>query len=126
MPTHEEGERAMTAVDDIEVGMWLTITRFEPASDDDFRPSYDGLPLKVLAKSLPFIAVEDRCGLVDTVDVRVHEFQKLDQDYVNVIIAATKRGGMVAEFDPPRAVEVHPPEGEVGADVDEDDDESVV
>ena len=90
----------MTAIDDLKPGMWIAVTgkREEDAPDyQDFpffggqRKShvFDGFPLRILAISLPFIAV-DRGGSVQSIDVRKFTVTRMNRSYVNV----------AAEFEP--------------------------
>jgi hypothetical protein len=83
----------MTAVDDLKPGMWVAVIakREEESpvySDFPFfsQPKshvFDGFPLRILAVSLPFVAV-DRGGSVQSIDIRKFTVQELNRQYVNV------------------------------------------
>lgn len=84
----------MTAPDDLKVGMYIVVTHDRIAESHADAPSmfgmcrgpvrYSGIPYKITAISLPFIAVvqddDDDCG-VEALDVRQLEVQKVTRQY---------------------------------------------
>jgi hypothetical protein len=99
----------MTPVDDLKEGQWITVVgnRHLDAQDDDDdsgapfnpfdftrpsrrqKPSYSGAPVKIVAISLPFIAVADGRG-VDTLDMRVWQVKKVTKKYALTVARARK------------------------------------
>lgn len=79
-------------IDDIKVGQWLVISKSEGSTRRSMwgpietEPEYDGAPFKVIAVSLPFIAIRLYHGRAATLDTRVHWFSKADPKYVQVLI----------------------------------------
>lgn len=72
----------MTQPDDLDPGDYIAITGEKAAEEID--PFLDGAPLKVVAISLPFIAVDDG-DEVFAIDIRLATFQKLTRRYVRVM-----------------------------------------
>ena len=81
----------MTPVDDLKPGMWVAVVakRQEEAPGYDDWPMFsqpksqvfDGFPLRVLAISLPFMAVQ-RGNQIQSIDLRKFSVQKLTRSYV--------------------------------------------
>lgn len=68
----------MTHIEDIHDGDWVAVTS---VLGSIVHPLVTGLPLKVITRSLPFIVVSNSNTTIP-LDVRVTEFQKLEEAYV--------------------------------------------
>ena len=99
----ERQETINTPVDDLKIGDWVALVaqknlRTKYDEDDQFglfatqsqrQPDFNGRPAKIVAISLPFIAVwyegSDFNAGIDTVDVRRFELKKLNKHYVKIM-----------------------------------------
>jgi predicted RNA-binding Zn-ribbon protein involved in translation (DUF1610 family) len=88
----------MTTPDDLDRGMYIALTGDK--GDEEIDPFLDGEPLRVMAVSLPFIAVSDG-DVTFAIDNRQVTYQKLTKEYVRAM-----RGGSYRrrECCPPSAV----------------------
>lgn len=84
--------------DDLSVGMYVAICRTKEAEEDTIsvysmwgmaapsrKKPCDGMPLKIEAISLPFVAVS-AMGVVTAIDSRDVEFVRLDKRYVEAVL----------------------------------------
>lgn len=86
-----------TPVDDLAVGQWIAITDMQEEQPDwspfaMFRPQprhVTGQPLKIVAMSLPFLAVTDGMRRFP-IDVREVKVKKLEPRYVKAMKASQK------------------------------------
>ncbi len=97
------GKRIMaTEVDDLNVGDWIAIHRYYPEENrcelignaTGVRPEvkYDGIPFKIKAISLPWIATEDPKGMLHTFDVRATRLIKVSEKYAAIVAHANQNG----------------------------------
>lgn len=87
----------MTPVDDLEVGMWVAVVDCEDEPQQvDFnpfhmfeqrrsRPQFSGLPLRVLAISLPFVCVSVD-GSPQSLDIRRIRLQRVSKEYCEAMM----------------------------------------
>ncbi len=96
----------MTPIDDLRVGQYIVVVGVKGEPQEYwFRPptEYSGLPGKVLAVSLPFVAVlvgEERVAL----DVRALEVQRVSRQYVKAMAKVLPAGKRKAPPEPGRCV----------------------
>lgn len=82
----------MTAVDDLKVGQWIALTYVENPQVFMFfggqpmanHPQVDGVPLEVMAISLPFVCVSNG-RFRFSIDVRRCRFQRVSRRYVDLM-----------------------------------------
>ncbi len=79
----------MTPPDDLKIGSYVAVVNIKHEQTCHTQYSYDGTPLKLLAKSLPFLSVTDGKA-VYALDVREVDVKKVTPHYVKQMQSATE------------------------------------